>query len=577
MATRNIVPRANGEGSIGTAVKHWGNGYFDELNTEKLVADDVTMVFNSVADMKNSTELKAGMSARTLGYYAVNDGGGAMYAVRAANNDTDNGGSVIVLENGNVAELVVINNAVSPQQFGAKGDGVTIDNVALNNCFAFAATKKYKVVANANKTYIVDGSTNTIDGHKGVLIPAPLCVEGMNFKLADNVTDLSCILTCKYGPEEYVIKNCTFDMGICNTVNGREDGGCHGILFINDTTFPTTWESSGNITVINCKFKNIWSYGIFVVPFDGTIYVNNCEFIDMYAIGVLTYATNSIVSHCTYKYKTNERGGIPTLAHDEIENFNAASSIKKNVKISNCTSNKSIYRIMSIHYNVEYGDVIIINCTSQSSGAIQVNSVDGHYNTFDCFKINNCKLNELWLQAPTSNVYINDSIITGEIIGEMKELHLAHTNFNCIRSKVSDLIKLDDVICSSTFDDYWAISTYGLSYTESDIGIAKIIANNVLVAKKGFIRACRFGSCIIDGIKASGQRALFILNNREYYADSMNRSSVFAMNVFTDVVMPEDDYTMMYAKNCVITGISIPGGINTYACTNKNIDTKWTS
>jgi hypothetical protein len=41
MATRNIVPRANGEGSIGTAAKHWGNGYFDELNTEKLVADDV--------------------------------------------------------------------------------------------------------------------------------------------------------------------------------------------------------------------------------------------------------------------------------------------------------------------------------------------------------------------------------------------------------------------------------------------------------------------------------------------------------------------------------------------------------
>jgi hypothetical protein len=41
MATRNIVPRANGEGSIGTAVKHWGNGYFDEFNTEKVVADDV--------------------------------------------------------------------------------------------------------------------------------------------------------------------------------------------------------------------------------------------------------------------------------------------------------------------------------------------------------------------------------------------------------------------------------------------------------------------------------------------------------------------------------------------------------
>jgi hypothetical protein len=32
MATRNIVPRATGEGGIGTAAKHWGNGYFDNVN-----------------------------------------------------------------------------------------------------------------------------------------------------------------------------------------------------------------------------------------------------------------------------------------------------------------------------------------------------------------------------------------------------------------------------------------------------------------------------------------------------------------------------------------------------------------
>lgn len=32
MATRNIVPRANGEGSLGTAAKHWAKAYVDELN-----------------------------------------------------------------------------------------------------------------------------------------------------------------------------------------------------------------------------------------------------------------------------------------------------------------------------------------------------------------------------------------------------------------------------------------------------------------------------------------------------------------------------------------------------------------
>ena len=31
MATRNFVPRANGEGSIGTAKKHWGGAFFDNL------------------------------------------------------------------------------------------------------------------------------------------------------------------------------------------------------------------------------------------------------------------------------------------------------------------------------------------------------------------------------------------------------------------------------------------------------------------------------------------------------------------------------------------------------------------
>ena len=36
MATRNYVPRANGEGSIGTAKKHWGGAFFDNLAVKTL-------------------------------------------------------------------------------------------------------------------------------------------------------------------------------------------------------------------------------------------------------------------------------------------------------------------------------------------------------------------------------------------------------------------------------------------------------------------------------------------------------------------------------------------------------------
>ena len=36
MATRNYVPRANGEGSIGTERKHWGGAFFDKLAVKTL-------------------------------------------------------------------------------------------------------------------------------------------------------------------------------------------------------------------------------------------------------------------------------------------------------------------------------------------------------------------------------------------------------------------------------------------------------------------------------------------------------------------------------------------------------------
>jgi hypothetical protein len=43
MATRNIVPRANGEGSIGTSLKRWLSGFFNCININKYLKLDETM------------------------------------------------------------------------------------------------------------------------------------------------------------------------------------------------------------------------------------------------------------------------------------------------------------------------------------------------------------------------------------------------------------------------------------------------------------------------------------------------------------------------------------------------------
>lgn len=73
--------------------------------------------------------------AFVAGYYAAGDGGGGSYWLDPSDNaSADNGGSIIVAADGGRWKLTDTSR-LSVFQFGAKGDKVTDDTVAIQNCY----------------------------------------------------------------------------------------------------------------------------------------------------------------------------------------------------------------------------------------------------------------------------------------------------------------------------------------------------------------------------------------------------------------------------------------------------------
>lgn len=160
-------------GNLPTDTEYWqliGGGLTREDIVDNLDSNDATkmlsakqgkvlnegkiQVFDTVALMK-AADLKEGMTAKTLGYYAINDEGTANYKITNTASATEHQET---LNNGLYATLI-IDNYATPEMFGAYGDNTHDDILSIQALLDYVASNnKYKVVM--NKEYLITAPIN---------------------------------------------------------------------------------------------------------------------------------------------------------------------------------------------------------------------------------------------------------------------------------------------------------------------------------------------------------------------------------------------------------------------------------
>lgn len=223
------------------------DGTLQEIITEYLQIKGM-LVFNSVSDMKQATNLINGSFVKTYGFYNINDGGGSYYKVREiTNQDNVNEMNLIALKNQNLVAELINNQIVNVKQYGAKGDN---ENDDIENIQIAISNNNGKTIFFPKGTY---------------LISKPINITSAKIKLVGE------------GNESTEIKKTTTNASNYQRSYNEENFDFNNYPSVINLIFPNNSNIS-NITIenlnINCNSRT--NYGI-VAPHISYSKISNCR------------------------------------------------------------------------------------------------------------------------------------------------------------------------------------------------------------------------------------------------------------------------------------------------------------
>lgn len=337
------------QGADGTEYSTLKERLDNEYTSARAAGEKLIHRYDTVALMKADTTLGTGMYARTGGYYAVNDGGGALYRIYS----TVSGTYYETLSNGLYAELIV-NNSVTPEMFGAKGDGVTDDRTAFNNALSFCPN----IHLTYGKVYLISTNDDIVtDAYTGVIgvDNMHLYGNGATIKIKTSDRDAYAGIFCR-NIKNVLIKDLTI-IGDRDTHSGTEGEYGHGIVI----------RACENVLVDNCDISKCWGDGVLIsynaissLGITKDITIRSCNIYRCRRQGITVgYGENIIIVGCFI----HDIDGTAPRSCIDFETDAVGQYVRKCI-VSGCVLENPNYTAIDVDTKngCDYADIAVYNC-----------------------------------------------------------------------------------------------------------------------------------------------------------------------------------------------------------------------
>jgi|GEM_PF-2161071 len=277
----------------------YGGELTGDITANNVYANNNVLVFNNVAEMKASNKVKAGYTLKTLGFYQSGDGGGADYViVDDIGDDEVDDGSIIALQKGLYAKLLVKNSIVDIKVFGAKGDSVTDNTEAINKANNFANKNGYTLfISNGifGVTSVTLNCKNVIGSYNSNLSKI-LCLEEVDLMIDRKNCDIANIenitIDCNNKAKVCIDTSYTLQNGPSVNANHRN------IRIVNPVEKGWVAQNNNDVWWEGVQIAGSNSIALEAIGTGGPITIKDCNFLNGETVlsGQYINLTNNVIS-----------------------------------------------------------------------------------------------------------------------------------------------------------------------------------------------------------------------------------------------------------------------------------------